>query len=355
MSNHFVRRGFALPTAILVIAVMTIMIAGGFSLVSAERRSVSDQKAQISAFKIAEDGLELFLVRRDSLLPNASKVPGAKDSVRIQFQGGYADVSLTRIRPVIGSMSGLYVVRSRGVETVGTYAGTPEGVRTVAQYVLFEPAPMQVLAGWTALSGLDKNGVAGTLGGFDACGDSAAVAGVAVPLNPGFDGKEEAAEGDPPIEIIETDSVAIDWNAILNGDEIEPTITIPGQAWPTAAQFADTTFYPIIRINEPVFTLPTSGQGMIIATGSLIISGSIGWKGVLLVGDDVVSNGINGVAGATISGLNVKLEPARYVPHSEANGTKTYTYNSCEVAKANRTAGALVTLKNTWVDNWVEY
>jgi len=354
MSNNAKRRGFALPTAILVIAVLTIMIAGGFSLVSAERRSVSDQKAQISAFKIAEDGLEIFLIRRDSLLPNAPKVPGAKDSVRINFVGGYADVSLTRIRPVIGSMSGLYVVRSRGVETVGTYAGTPEGVRTVAQYVLFEPAPMQVLAGWTALSGLDKNGAAGTLGGFDGCADSAAVAGVAVPLNPGFTGKTASVIGVPPIDsTITTDSVTIDWKAIVQDNAITPTITIPGGSWPTAAQWADTTYYPIIRINQADFTLPSSGRGMLIVTGHLTISGSVGWKGVVLVGGDITSNGNNGISGATISGLNVKL--GNYVPASTANGTKQYNYNSCEVAKANREAGALVTLKNTWVDNWVEY
>jgi hypothetical protein len=354
MSNTIERRGFALPTAILVIAVMTIMIAGGFSLVSAERRSVSDQKAQITAFKIAEDGLELFLIRRDSLLPGRPKVPGPKDSVRVTFSNGYADVSLTRIRPVIGSMSGLYVARSRGVETVGTYAGTPEGVRTVAQYVLFEPAPMQVLAGWTALSGMDKNGAAGTLGGFDACGDSAAVAGVAVPLNPGYEGKTEATEGDPGIDsTITADSVAIDWNAIVNDTAIQATITIPGGSWPTAAMWADTSFYPIIRVNQADFTIPTSGRGMLIAMGHVTISGSTAWKGVLLVGGDITSNGDNGVQGATISGLNVKL--GTYVPSSTANGTKSYTYNSCEVAKANRTAGSLVTLKNTWVDNWVEY
>src|SRR3982751_131766 len=101
MHKHIDRRGFAIPTAILVISVLTILIAGGFSLVSAERRSVADQKSQISAFRIAEQGLELYLVRRDSLLvgdPNYTKVPGAKDSVRIQMTGGYADVSLTRLR-----------------------------------------------------------------------------------------------------------------------------------------------------------------------------------------------------------------------------------------------------------------
>lgn len=359
MANQTERRGFAIPTAILVIMVMTIMVAGGFSLVSAERRSVADQRSQISAFQIAEHGLELFLIRRDSLLPNAPQVPGAKDSVRIYFPGGYADVSLTRIRPVMGTMSGLYVVRSKGVETVGAYAGSPEGVRTVAQYVLWEPAPMQVLAGWTALSGLDKNGNAGTLGGFDACGDSAAVAGVVVPVNPGYTGKTTAAEGDPPIDTVEADSVAIDWDNIINHDVIKATITIPGGSWPTPQMWADTTFYPIIIVKQPDFVLPTTGltpdvgRGMLIVSGHLTLNGASGWNGVLLVGGDIVSNGNNGVAGATISGLNVKL--GTYEPASTANGTKTYNYNSCEVAKATTPAGALVTLKNTWVDNWVEY
>lgn len=350
MLNNVERRGFALPTAILVILVMTILIAGGFSIVSAERRSVSDQRSQISAFEIAEQGLELFLIRRDSLLPTASRIPGAKDSVRITFANGYADVSLTRLRPVQGTMSGLYVARSKGVETVGAYAGSPEGVRTVAQYVLWEPAPMEVLAGWTALSGLDKNGKAGTLGGTDACGDSAAVAGVAVPLNPGFTGDSTAVDS---ISIITTDSVHIDWEAIVNQNVIPATITIPPLgSWPTSTQWADTTFYPIIRVNGD-FELPSSGRGMLIVSGSLTLNGSVGWKGVLLVGGDIVSNGINTISGATVSGLNVKL--GTYVAISVGNGTKEYRYNSCEVSKATSLAGALVTLRNTWVDNWVEY
>ena len=350
MSLNTERRGFALPVAVMVIAVLTIMIAGGFSLVSAERRSVADQKSQISAFRIAEQGLEMYLVRRDSL--GLVGVPGAKDSVRLTLDGGYADVSLTRIRPVQGSLAGLYVVRSKGVETKGAYAGTPEGVRTVAQYVLWEPAPMQVLAGWTAISGLDKNGTAGTLGGFDACGDSAAVAGVAVPVNPGYDGKTDAATGVPPIDTITANDVKIDWDGIVNKNIIKPTIILPGGTWPQAQFDTDTTFYPIIRVNGD-FVMPSSGRGMLIVTGSLTLNGAVGWKGVLLVGNDIVSNGYNGIGGATISGLNVKL--GTYVQSSEANGTKSYNYNSCEVAKATTTAGALVTLKNTWVDNWVEY
>jgi hypothetical protein len=362
MLNNTERRGFAIPMAILVIAVLTIMLAGGFSLVSAERRSVSDQKSQINAFRIAEQGLEIYLVRRDSLEaadPNWTRIPGPKDSVRITMAGGYADVSLTRLRPPTGSQSGLYIARSKGTETAGVYAGTPQGVRTVAQYVLWESAPMQVLAGWLALSGLQKNGTAGTLSGVDLCHDSAAVAGVVVPVNPGYTGNTAATAGSPAIDSVPPDSVHIDWNGIVNQGAITPTITLPGGSWPTTALVAayndttgNNTYYPIIRVNGD-FTLLSSGTGLLIVTGNLTISGSNGWKGVLLVGGEITSNGNNGIYGATVSGLNVKL--GMTVTKSIGNGTKTYQYNSCEVARANMSSGALVTLRNTWVDNWVEY
>jgi hypothetical protein len=212
---------------------------------------------------------------------------------------------------------------------------------------------MQVLAGWLALGGLNVNGNSATLGGVDQCGVADTVAGVDVPINPGYSGKTGVAVGDPPIDTVTADSVHIDWNGIINGNAITPSVTIPGGAFPPVTAFADSTYYPIIRVNLADYTLPNSGQGMIISTGNVTINGSTTWKGVLLVGGNITSNGVNGISGATISGLNVKLGIP--VPISTANGTKSYNYNSCEVAKANTTAGALVTLKNTWVDNWVEY
>jgi Tfp pilus assembly protein PilX len=116
MLNDMKRRGFAIPTALMVISVLTIMVAGGFSLVSAERRSVADQKSQISAFRIAEQGLELYLISRDSMRLAGSlrcnptpctKIPQASDSVQVTLPGGYAQVSLTRLRPVNNNQSGL--------------------------------------------------------------------------------------------------------------------------------------------------------------------------------------------------------------------------------------------------------
>ena len=92
------RSGFAIPAAILVIGVLSITLAAGFSLVIAERRGVDDQKAQVTAFVLAEQGLQMFFVRRDSL-HYLSVPPAAKEGpVRLYMNGGYADVQLDRLR-----------------------------------------------------------------------------------------------------------------------------------------------------------------------------------------------------------------------------------------------------------------
>lgn len=347
------RGGFAIPAAILTILVLTVAIAAGFSIAMGERRSAEDQKAQISAFRIAEQGLETFLLKRDSL-GFTTTPPGPSDSTRITVAGGYADVVMTRIRVSQKSLPGLYVVRSRGVQTQGVYAGTPQGVRIVAQYALWEPASMKVSAGWAALAGLQKNGTAGTIAGVDVCGDSASVPGVSVPSIPGYIGPTTPISGSPPVDTTIADSIPLNWAGIVNGTSINPTIIIPPASWPS---FTDTSYYPVIKVIGD-FTLPASGRGTLIVTGSLTINGSTSWDGILLVGGKLTSNGNNGIGGTTLSGLNVKL--GQYVPSSTdsistANGTKSFSYNSCSVARALLSLGALIPIPNTWVDNWGDY
>lgn len=353
------RSGFAIPAAILVIGILSISLAAGFSLVIAERRGVDDQKAQVSAFVLAEQGLQMFFVRRDSLGYRSTPPATREGPVRIMMKGGYADVELDMIKPAQGSLAGLYVVRSKGVQTQGAIGGTPAGVRTVAQYAAWEPASIDVLSGWTAIQGIQKNGSSGSFLGVDACGDSAAVAGVAVPTVPGFnrpmtaDSTEYFASN--PLQA--SKDVLIKWAGILDKTALTPQYTIPPDALPS---FSDTTFYPTILMvgDVPSSTwnsMPAAGgRGMLIVTGNISSLGNnFNWKGIVLVGGDITGNGSSNIQGAVISGLNWKLGIA--VPIDTANGTKNYLYNSCEVAKALRGLGALVPLPNTWVDNWVEY
>lgn len=351
------RKGFALPSAILVVGILSISIAAGFTLVNAERKGVDDQKAQVSAFVLAEQGLQTFFIKRDSLGFTSTPPAVSEGPVRIYLKGGYADVQLNRVRPPTGSLAGLYVVRSKGTQTQGAIGGTPAGVRTVAQYAAWEPADMSVLAGWTAISGIKKNGNSGSFLGVDACGDSAAIAGIAVPMVPGFNQPNTTDSLEYLEETVNESArlVEIDWAGILAGSALTPNYIVPPDAIPS---FADTTFYPVIFMNGEG-TVGSSalnnGRGMLIVRGNLDTGSgaTFNWKGIVLVGGDITGNGNNYIQGAIISALNAKL--GQTVPINVVNGTKQYQYNSCEVAKALMGLGALVPLPNTWVDNWVEY
>ncbi|HEX4602173.1 MAG TPA: hypothetical protein VH116_12320 [Gemmatimonadales bacterium] len=73
--------------------------------------------------------------------------------------------------------------------------------------------------------------------------------------------------------------------------------------------------------------------------------------GVALVGGNLISNGNTVVEGAVVTGLNVEL--GQSVPMaSVGNGTKTYQYNSCNVARAMAKTAKLVGVTNAWVDKW---
>lgn len=348
------RDGFAIPTAILVIALLTASIAAGFAMVSVERRAVEDQFSQLSAFAIAQQGLETFIQKRDSLGLTGTP-PGTRDSVRITFSNGYAEVVAPQLIATTNSIGGLYVVRSRGVITKGTVAGTPQAVRTVAQLVRWRPAALQVKAGWASLSGLQKNGESGNMTGVDACGDSATVAGVSVNAADGFQGSASAVSGNPAVDSISPSEIHLDWQNISTGTAITPTITIPPGSWPS---FTDPNYYPVIYIANGTggnYALPGAGRGTIIVQGGFTISGSTGWDGVIMVGGKMTSNGGSTINGAVLSGLNMLLNIPVDPAEAVANGTKDYFYNSCSVAKAMATLGSFSPVSNTWVDSWVKY
>jgi hypothetical protein len=78
------------------------------------------------------------------------------------------------------------------------------------------------------------------------------------------------------------------------------------------------------------------------------------WRGIILVGGVLTSNGNNTVQGAVMSGLNMLL--GQTVAESNVgNGTKTYEYNSCYVASSLAALSQLQPVNNAWADNWAGY
>ena len=98
---------------------------------------------------------------------------------------------------------------------------------------------------------------------------------------------------------------------------------------------------------------------MLIIDGDLIINGSNQWDGVILVGGVLTSNGNNVSEGATLSGLNYLVGahpgPSTATDNAQANGTKSYVFNSCSVAKATSSMARYTMMPNTWMDNLAGY
>jgi hypothetical protein len=128
---------------------------------------------------------------------------------------------------------------------------------------------------------------------------------------------------------------------------------MPAGSWPSSTTFANS--WPVIYVDQAgTFSLPSDGRGTLIVKNDMTISGSKSWNGIILVGGALTSNGNNTVLGAVVTGLNTVL--GQSVSDSDiGNGTKTYRYDSCNVANAASKFGGLVPLRNTSADNWTTY
>lgn len=348
------RRGSTLPMTILVVALLGVGVAITYTRLSSERRLTGDGQAQIDAHAVAQSGL-------NSYLAGLNGKPGASATATINTpNGGTAVVNLRMLRESTTTLlPAVYVITSRGTATGAKKYDTraPAAERTVATYALWTPAPLDLDAAFTSLSGLDKNGNSGTLNGNDACAANAAIPGVAVP-NGTYTGQTGPIDGNPdntPLGLgtsgpagTAKDEVDIDWAGITAGTTLPADFVSP--AWPTAAQFNN---WPVTRVNGNL-TLPGNGKGILIVTGNLTVSGSDRWDGLVLVGGTVTSNGNNTIQGAIISGLNIKLGMA--VPQTAiGNGTKTFQFDSCNLARALGHVGSLQRVRNGWTDTWSSY
>jgi hypothetical protein len=343
-----------MPLALLTLVVMTVGVATAFARVQSEMQITGDRQAETDAFAYATGSLERFAIDRTAL-GFSSNPPLAVESVRIMLPGGWADVISRRVKPKTATSDAVYLLTSKAVRRTGNAARMPQAEATASQYAFFREGKIKIISAWTSLSGLHKNGGAGSIDGNDSCSALPAVAGVAVPTVPGYtqSGGASVPTGSPPIDDLGSQAAAnaavgIDWNAIVNGGAIVPDLTFPTpDSWPASFPAG---WWPVIYVNGDL-SLPTDGRGTLIVTGNMTIGGTTKWDGVILVGGTIYANGNNNVHGGVISGLNEQLGIS--VPQSDiGNGTKTYVYDSCAIANAASRFAALVLVSKTWSNNW---
>lgn len=365
------KRGFALPMALLVMVVLSAGLAAGFSVTSAEIVTNAAHRGDNRAYALAQAGLEQFLARRNeagfctNCLTDPAAAAADSEWTRVNLTGGYADVKAVLVRRhVTDTLPALYFIRSTGVDTSIRMTGGTRSVnaqRSVGLYATWNTAVVEVQGAWFALSGLRKNGNAGRIDGADQCaaadgGGKASVAGAVVPSGQ-FSGDKTPFQGSPPLDTSKTFAqvkaqVKLDWAGILAGS-ITPDFEVPQQSFPNAAWFsANPNSWPIIRVHSQDYQLPNAGRGMIIADSNFRISGSNMWDGIVLIGGALTSNGNNTTAGATLSGLNYLLggSPGNSSDDSDANGQKTYVYNSCNVEKAAKGLRSYKAITNSYID-----
>ena len=345
---------------------------------------------------VAQAGLEQFMARRqeNGWCQSCGEPPlTTYESTTVEMPGGVAYVVAQRLRVGTDARPAVYLMRTRGIDTASRAitgsSMSSRGERTVAQLVYWNVNQVNVLSGWTSTSGLDKVGSSGTISGVDACGKKAAVAGIAVPNGDyGVNGNFTPA-GNPPVQYLGTQAdanakVKIDWEGVVIGNRIQADYTFASSAAATSAwgsiDFGNPAFpkYPVIRVNDS-FTIPSNGgKGTLIVMGNLTMSGSDLWRGILLVGGQMTSNGNGTVTGATMSGLNTLLTTPSSTPpgntlalaqaqvaagttltnspaNATANGTKTFQYDSCEVSRAAGGVATYSVFPNAWMDNFVTY
>jgi hypothetical protein len=358
------------------------------------------QRAQARAYSYAQQGLESFLIRRKEKTgsqfcphcwtvnatrpPNGSSIaatldtlPTVRETVYVAFANGGAVVRSTPVSVNVAAGTGTYFITSTGYDFQGTLGGgsgrSRQATRTVGVFVTWSKVTMNVVGAWTSLSGIRKNGT-GEIDGMDHCGSGTNVAGISVPYDPNTRKADLqtngnfAPTGNPPYDTLKTfsaesSSMKLDWGAVKSGSAVPFDIEIPGGTFPSTSTFAaDTNYWPVIHVLASAgnpWPLPNKGRGMLIVDSDLDISGSNQWDGVIMVGGVLTSNGNNVSGGATLSGLNYLVGahpgPSTSTDNAQANGTKSYVYNSCSVARATSAMARYTMMPNTWMANIAGY
>ena len=366
------KRGFALPLAILALALMTATIVAAYSSTSAEAVANNAMRSQERALQLAQTGLQQWYVRRSEagFCSNCATDPSTADSewTRVTLPGGYADVVAMRQRSRFSTLgiAAVYFIRATGVDTGVKLSGAGNAVyakRTVGQYATWGTTPVRVMGAITSLNGLRNNNTGGTsrIDGNDQCSTDPEVAGATIPRGGTYGGTGPAPGGTPAVDSSMTlDSlrkvIGIDWDGIINRNLMPADYTIPGSTFPSASWFAsNSSAWPVIRIKTNNYSIPNDGRGMIIADSSIVFPTGADWNGIVLIGGIARATGTGAIDGVLVTGLNKMLashpNPYDFTVRDTVNTTKRVRFNSCYVDDTADKLKIYFAMTNTWIDN----
>jgi hypothetical protein len=310
------RPGFALPATLAFAGVLAVAAVTAFTPADTGLDEQRAAQRALDAYALAQGGLERFLAERASLVGTGA--PASDEAVRIDGAAGFADITLSRVRPTVGGTPALFLVRS-----VGTVPGArgPLAQHTVSQLARWRAGTLALAAAWTTMR--VEAPITSRVDGADRCG--AATARAAVASAPDFAG--------------------LDWRGLVEGTALARGAARQASELP---RYSTPEAWPIIR-HDGDHDLAVSGQGTLIVTGDLRISGGHEWRGLILAGGRVALMRGARVHGAVVTGLNERLGVAPTAP-DVIDARARVRFDSCDLTRATDAFGTLELVPNTWVD-----
>lgn len=352
--------GFALAVVLIALVGLTALGVGGFLMTTSGYTASQNSRTSLEALYLADRGLEQFLATHQG--------PAPTSPVTYSYASGTAEVTLDTLNR-INPLQSVWRITSEGRHPLPK-GGTAR--RTVQTIAVLNANTFKFPSAFTSASGLHKNGNAGTITGFDQAtsgdcpeGGDEDTNGVATPPPP-YDysqsggGGSIVPDGSPKdtaqyasqTELLE--ATGVDWAALVAGELLQFDYVIPPNSWPNFSSLpADD--WPVIYVDnaggEFDLTPGMSGQGTLIVRGDLTISGQTNWKGPIMVGGAVTTDGKQTVEGGISSGFNLLLGES-VDQSSIGNGNKEIVFHSCNNHAAMQQTATFVRDPGTWAETY---
>ena len=356
------RRGFVLPTTMLVVTLLTVMLAAAFILVSADYRTTLNAFAAARALALAQAGLQNYLSVGHDLLALT------QDSAAYTFSNGWVAVVARRLRDSTTTspkQPALWVVEAIGFDTVRALSGQPNAQRAVAQFATLQPGNLPARAAISAANGVQMIGPPGSGNPINGRNFGHTLTGCTIPANADTMGLTVPAGGyggsgandingvkgvGASIEFLGSanaviDSTRINWAKLVDGDFTPDFVGV----LPPAGNDTYQSYYFTGDL-----TLP-SGQrrGLLVVTGTVTFSSGTHWLGVIVAGGDIDFGGNFAFAlhGMAISGLNGTPTNNRV----RRGAGSVIQWDWCYAHASMASLMYLVPINNAWVDTWSTY
>lgn len=333
-------RGFALPSAMIALLLVSLMAAGGFLLTWIDGQTARAFARATEAFYVAEGGLATALALAEAPDPSVPTVAAGRGTATVSFE------SLMDLGPT----ETIYRVESVGRIVVGdaTYE------RSVGQ-LMWVAGPPRLPGALVLVGGASGSRLEGTITGLDPLGGACVpqpspVAGVAY-----WGGPPPAPDslltisGFPPERRMPADvSVAaetgIRWTELLASWGPRPDAIVPPDRWP--ALRGDS----YVRISGPgSLGADASGRGALVVEGDLTLGHGFGWRGLILVGGALILTGDVSLRGTVASGL----AGGPGVVADFGGHRLDLRFDACAVAAAaERLTPPAAAIPGTWYEVW---